>query len=118
MMVDRADRQIAVAKWVDETFGRDNLMDIRIRAMRFIEEAFELVQSFGLPKEDVLKVMEMTYSREPGVPVQEFGGVGVTLLAMATACGINADDCEERELKRVLSKPKEHFRKRNEEKPQ
>lgn len=118
MMVDRADRQIEVAKWVAETFTNEQLMNQRVRCLRFIEEAFELVQALGLSKEAVVSVMDMTYSREPGVPTQEFGGVGITLLALATSCGVNADDLEERELKRVLSKPKEHFRKRNEEKPQ
>jgi len=115
-MIDRQQRQRAVAEWVEETFGKDQAKSQRIRCLRFIEEAFELVQSLNLSKHECIKVANAVYKRKSGAPIQELGGVGITLLALADSIGHDADCAESMELNRVLSKDKAHFQKRNAEK--
>lgn len=41
------------------------------------------------------------------------GGLGITVLALAAAAGLSADEAEQRELDRVLAKPLEWFHARN-----
>lgn len=107
--------QDRVARWVVETLGEDCLKNLRERKLRFFEEALELVQSLGLPKEDVLKLVEYVYSRKPGEPHQELGGVMTTILALATSSNFNAYEELRRETDRIFE-AKDSIRAKHQEK--
>lgn len=87
--------------WVRECFGFDSVNDVRERNFRFIEEAIELVQSTGCEKEHVLQMVEYVYSRPEGSVPQEFGGVMVTLLALANSCDLNLKAAAKDEIARI-----------------
>ncbi|MDB4876422.1 MAG: hypothetical protein JWM41_2868 [Gemmatimonadetes bacterium] len=107
----RDSRQSAAAEWVRTTFG-DSAMRTSERLARFYEEATELAQSLGADAAFLSRIIDVVYSRPPGVASQEAGGVGLTLLALAEAEGFSAEVSEARELERVLSKSRDHFRAR------
>lgn len=116
MTNDRLVRQIKVANWVEEAFGLQQARSVEYRGLRFVEEAIELAQSCDCKLETLHQLIDHIYSRPKGDLRQELGGVGLTLLALANAAGMSADAAEQEELERVLSKPLEMFKKRNEEK--
>lgn len=45
--LSRAERQARVARWCADAFGADSQYDRRKRALRLLEEAFELFQAEG-----------------------------------------------------------------------
>jgi NTP pyrophosphatase (non-canonical NTP hydrolase) len=112
----RDNRQIVVQNWVNDAFGLEQARSIEYRALRFFEEAVELAQATGASQKMLERILDYVYSRPPGAVRQELGGVGLTLLALASAIGVSADGAEQDELARVLAKPIEHFTRRNEEK--
>lgn len=111
----RSQRQRVVGNWVSETFG-PLAMKSEERVMRVMEEAFELAQAQGLSLEKLNRLMSIVYSRPPGDSHQEVGGVLMCLLAYCESQGMDADTLEQAEVSRVLSKPTEHFRRRQNEK--
>ena len=111
----RSERQKMVAAWVRSTFG-DNAMHRRERAMRFLEEALEVVQAAGITAAEIRRVQHAVYFRPPGDIKQEFGGVSLCLLALCEAEGVNADACELQEIMRVSSIDPNKFRSRHNEK--
>jgi hypothetical protein len=104
-------RQKKVTAWVVDTFG-EQATAVEERTTRFIEEAIELAQAAGLPRERVEALVARIYDRPAGEPAQEIGGVGVTLLALSDALGVWAEDAEKDEFSRILSKSADHFRAR------
>lgn len=113
---ERDERQKQVAKWCAAAFGVDHQSSIPQRGVRLLEESIEAYQAAGGRAEMAHKLVDYTFSRPVGELSQELGGVGIGLLALAEAAGISADAEERRELERVLSKPLEHFTKRNQAK--
>lgn len=107
----RSKRQLRIISWVRATFG-EAALGLEERTMRFIEEAAELAQACGLSQEAVLRIVHHVYGRPVGEPAQEAGGVGCTLLALCEVLGIDADELEDNELRRVVEKPKSHFQAR------
>jgi hypothetical protein len=105
-LVTRVTDQIAApfqqrsVDWLNE-ICRDDPTDLAERRARFIEEALELVQSLDMTEEDVRLVLSYVYSRPPGLPAQEFGGVATTLAVLADYTGYDLMDCGEDELERV-----------------
>lgn len=59
------------------------------------------------------RLVDHVYAKPAGELRQELGGLGVTLLALAQAAGLSADDAETREIARVMAKPLAHFAARN-----
>lgn len=114
--IDRAARQFQAAGWSRKAFGEEQTASVVQRALRFGEESDELKQAAGIPYEQAADMLAYVYARPVGELRQEMGGVGVTLLLLANAAGLDADTEEDRELKRVLSKPPEYFTKRNNDK--
>lgn len=112
---DRGYRQEVVYDWVKRCFGEANLV-VKERALRLVEEAIELAQAEGIDVRELWTLVTYVYSKPPGTPEQEAGGIGTTLLAYAEAKGFSADDAEWNELDRILSKPVEHFRARHDKK--
>jgi hypothetical protein len=101
----------------NKVFGVDNMTNRTERMMRFLEEACELVQAGGLSKYQAIELVEYVYGRqrEPVIH-KEFGGTGLTLLAMAEAFGVNLELAIEREHNRVEANA-EHCRAKHYQKP-
>jgi hypothetical protein len=109
-------RQVRVAQWCRDAFGVEHASSVPQRGLRLAEEAIEAAQACGVPVDKIHFLVDYVYGRPVGEVGQELGGVGVTLLALANAAGFSADLEEYKEVSRVLAKPLEGFRKRNEEK--
>lgn len=106
-------RQLAVTKRAIMCFGDKEVASVPQRGLRLLEEALELAQACGVSIDMVDKVKDHVYSRPVGVITQEIGGVGVTLLVLASAMNVYADECEEAECIRLMEVPVEHFKARN-----
>ena len=106
-------RQRALFEWGVHCFGMHEAGNSVHRGIRFGEEAIELMQALAVPEEMVHNLVSKIYAKEPGEVAQEMGGVGVTLLILAEALKLSAEECEIKEVMRVLSRPAEHFRARN-----
>jgi hypothetical protein len=88
-----------------------------IRAMRFYEEASELVQSRGLSREDAHRVVDYVYDRPVGDSQDEIGGSLITLLLLAKTGSYDIFNCFRDELHKNYGRiPK--IRARQLEKPQ
>ena len=83
-------------------FGYDKMNDKRERALRFGEEAMELMRAVGLSLQDVANLMDYKFDRPAGNIEQEIAGVGVTLYALADNYDVDVDLAVEREILRVL----------------
>jgi hypothetical protein len=96
--------QRRVKNWVLACFGEKIASDRLERADRFLEEALELLQSGGYPKDRVAALVDYVFSRPVGDPDQETGGVMVTLAAYCEAHEVDLHAAAERELARVWTK--------------
>jgi len=114
-MTVREYRQQIAGEWVRRTFGPQALSP-RERVKRLIEEATELAQAEGLQAYEIYQIADVVFRRPVGSPEQEVGGVSLTLLAYCYAKDFSADELEDLELQRVLSKSADHFRRRQNEK--
>jgi len=92
--------QRTCAEWAKKCFGPDVTQDRAQRNYRFMEEALELAQSHGVTKEEVLKLVDYTFSRPPGDPLQEVGGVMTTISTMCHVYGYDLETCALVELER------------------
>jgi hypothetical protein len=113
--MERDVRQKRIFEWVESTFGHAASVP-RERALRLLEEAVELAQAEGLSIGHVQGVVDHVFSKPPGAPEQEAGGVGVTLLAYCASKRISADEEEARETARVLAIDPSYFRARHNKK--
>lgn len=111
-------RQAQVYTWAKAAFGKSHVVSIEQRSIRFLEEAIELAQSGGCTEEIAHKLVSFVFARPVGTMASEIGGVGITLLCLAQAAHMSADECEVAEFLRVLDKPLEHFAARNKAKNQ
>ena len=102
----RRHRQERMMAWCRGVFGAMGT-GVHERALRFLEEAVELVQALGMTETQAMRVLRYVYSRSPGEPEQELGGVAVTLNTLADACGLLLGECEENEFRRVQTMPKD-----------
>lgn len=112
-MSARLCRQKTVATWCINAFGVEHATSIPQRGIRLLEEALEAYQAAGATQEMAHRLVDYVFGRPVGELAQELGGVGVTLLALANAAGLIADEQEALEVARVLSKPLEVYAARN-----
>ena len=110
--------QFRVDQWVERCFGPGAIKDQPTRALRLVEEACEFAQAVGVDRAKLDAVLDIVYSRPPGDPEQELGGVAVTAMAAAQSIPIYLEVAAKREVERIESKPVELFRARNAEKVQ
>lgn len=110
---DINDLQHRCAAWVEKTFGISMLTDKEERGMRMLEEAIEVAQAIGVPRERAALLVNVVYDKPAGDVEQEIGGLGTTVLTLATTLGANFLETTEKEVSRIESLPAEHFRKRN-----
>lgn len=111
--LSRITRQRRVNEWAVDAFGVGQAINPKQRALRLLEEAVEAYQAVGGDKVIAHLTVDIMFERPVGNPVQELGGVGVTLLALAASLGVSADQEEAREIARIFSKPIEHWTARN-----
>lgn len=100
----RGDFQGRTGFWMLACFGEAISGDIVERNHRFLEEALELVQSTGCTVSEAHQLVDYVFSRPTGEPVQETGGVMVTLAALCLAAGLDMHQAAETELTRCWSK--------------
>jgi hypothetical protein len=96
--------QIGVSQWLVDCLGVDCAMDTHERNHRFLEEALELVQSKGCTASEAHQLVDYVFNRPVGEPVQEVGGVMVTLAALCTAADIDLATSADDELRRIWTK--------------
>lgn len=109
----RKAKQLFHHTWCKEVFGPEHVLDKRVRALRLLEEAIELFQSVGGKAEQATNLVNYVFSRPPGNPIQELGGVSTCMLVLAQTLGTTVEEAEDLELRRVWSKFAEHFQARN-----
>ena len=109
--------QQVIKKWLLEVLGYMHVYNKEERALRFLEEAVELVQACGIQRDKALRVLEYVYDRPIGKASQEIGGAQLTLYALGEALGIDIQSVCVQEILRV-HKPEviERVRSRQEEK--
>jgi hypothetical protein len=93
--------QERVGDWMQKCFTPEIAADRLERNDRFIEEALELVQSTGYCRERAHALVDYVFDREVGEPIQELGGVMVTLAALCNPNRLDMTACAERELERI-----------------
>lgn len=96
--------QARVSLWVEHCFGPSLAADPKERALRFLEEAVELVQACGLSEASARNIVNYCYVRPAGEIGQEIGGVMLTLHALAEYRGYDVDEQGESELERAWAK--------------
>lgn len=96
--------QARVAPWLEACFGKQVASDRVERNHRMLEEALELVQACGCSQQDAHALVDYTFGRPAGEPVQEVGGVMVTLAALCLANDLDMHKAGEAELSRVWGK--------------
>jgi len=109
----RDQRQAMVMAWAEAAFGREEATGLPQRGLRLLEEAIETFQACGGNAEIAHELVTYMFRRPQGTIGQELGGVAVSLLALAAAVGLSADEEERREIDRVLKEPVEKFTRRN-----
>lgn len=109
-------RQSIANEWATAAFGIESAKSLRHRGLRMLEEAIELFQACGGDPQQAHELIDYVFARPTGDVAQEVGGVRTTILVLAATAGISADEAEARELSRIISKPLEHFTKRDQEK--
>lgn len=102
--------------WAKACFGEKDVMDRKLRALRFIEEAIELVQAAGLSMDDVDRIRRYVYARPVGEVPQEVGGVMVTLGTLCHAFGVQMNELGHHEVDRCWTRIST-IRERNRNKP-
>lgn len=84
------DKQKELATLVTATWSHELMYNPRERALRFLEEAVELVQAMRLTRDEVFTSVLRVYSRPPGDAPKEIGQVYQTLLCTAEALDVDA----------------------------
>lgn len=84
--------------WLRVVFNDDT--DVEERALRFGEEALELIQSLGVTHDQAKALVEQVYNKPVGDPKQELGGTMVTLASLCAVTELDAGEAFEREFDR------------------
>lgn len=106
------DFQTLALIWAIDIFG-DVAADKSERAMRFIEEAVELIHAAQLDRRTLSKIIERVYSRPPGAIDREFGQAAFCLATLGKAWGVHVETEMRAEFARVQSIPKEEWERRH-----
>lgn len=109
----RDQRQADTHAWCVAAFGDHDARSIPQRGLRLIEEAIETAQACGCDPAMLHRLIDHVYAKPVGDLAKELGGLGVTLLSLAEAAGVSADEAEKQEIERVRAKPLSHFAARN-----
>ncbi len=96
--------QSRVLPWMHACFGEAISRDTVERNHRFLEESIELVQACGCTQGEAHQLVDYVFGRPTGEPLQEVGGVMVTLAALCLAQGMDMHEAGETELARIWTK--------------
>lgn len=102
----------AMLEWAIDVFGQ-TAANLDERALRFVEEAIELMQSRGIPARTLYKIVDRVYSRRPGVDDLEFDQCAATLETYAALVGTTSEDGARREWARVQGLDRDELRDRH-----
>lgn len=72
-------------KFLRDAFPENRVVDPKVRAFRFLEEAMELAQSLDVTEEQAADLLHYVFDRPKGDVKQELGGCVMTLVATANA---------------------------------
>lgn len=114
-MTGRDAQQIAILNHCEAVFG-EIVISPHERAMRFGEEAIELLQATGLSSSEVTTLVHYVYGRPVGEVSQEISGTMVTLQALAACHDLSVEACEEKEIARFFNLNREAFRAKHTQK--
>lgn len=92
-----------MTEWLVHCFGSEVLLDVRERSDRFLEESIELYQALGGTHANAHELVDYVFGRPNGEPLQEVGGVSLTLAGLCAAAGIQLSAAAHAELSRVLA---------------
>lgn len=76
-------------KFGTDVFGAANMLDPDTRMERLLEEVFELAQAHGVSLEEIRRVAEFAYNKEPGPVAEEAADVLFTLVAYGSSQGVD-----------------------------
>src|SRR4051812_29061631 len=93
-----------VQRWLMACFSMEVCRDKAERNHRFLEEALELVQSLDCTRAEAHLLVDYVFDRPAGDPVQELGGVMVTIAALCWPNNLDMDECAKLELERIWKK--------------
>ena len=96
--------QRRVVAWLMECFPMEVCRDRAERNHRFLEESLELVQSLGCTRDEAHQLVDYVFARPSGDPVQELGGVVVTIAALCWPNDLDMEAAAETELARIWKK--------------
>lgn len=96
--------QDRVWEWALECFGVAIVCDHQERNHRFLEEALELANACGCTASEAHQLVDYVFRKSDDEPIQEVGGVMVTLALLCDVHGIDLDTAAEGELARVWTK--------------
>lgn len=93
--------QDGVADWMGQCFLPSLYSNMTERGDRLLEEVLELLQAHGYDKARVPTLVDYVFGRPVGEPVQEVGGVMVTLAGYCWVAGIDMHAAGDAELARI-----------------
>ncbi|PZS80528.1 hypothetical protein A7X74_10890 [Stenotrophomonas maltophilia] len=93
--------QAGVAEWMGQCFLPSLYSDMTERGDRLLEEVLELLQAHGYDRARVPTLVDYVFGRPVGEPVQEVGGVMVTLAGYCWVAGIDMHAAGDAELARI-----------------
>lgn len=93
--------QAGVAEWMGQCFLPSLYSNMTERGDRLLEEVLELLQAHGYDPSRVATLVAYVFGRPVGEPLQEAGGVMVTLAAYCTVAGLDMQAAGDAELVRI-----------------
>lgn len=93
--------QTGVAEWMGQCFLPSLYSNMTERGDRLLEEVLELLQAHGYDPSRVATLVAYVFGRPVGEPVQEAGGVMVTLAAYCAMAGLDMQAAGDAELARI-----------------
>jgi len=79
----------------------DDPTDIAERLARYAEETNEVLQAFGMSREDMHQLVDYTCDRPPGEPAKEIGAALLTLTSLCVIAGYDIMACGEADLEKL-----------------
>ena len=93
--------QHRVMDWMMACFSNEIVRNRQERNHRFLEESLELAQSLDCTREAAHALVDYVFDRAQGNPLQELGGVMVTIAALSNVHGLDMDEAADIELARI-----------------
>lgn len=97
-LIETGALQARCTDWARVCFPDDPIIRPKVRAIRFLEEAIELVQTMDISREKAHELVDYVFNRPVGYPAQELGGTMLTLMLVAEALDLDAGGEAEAEL--------------------